>query len=127
MRGGRRGGLWSEEEIASSGTGSERAQGRERSRGDPPASQGPGPPASTWHREETSPRSHPAGRDAVNIRCKEENDGRDPMGERLRIGDGKGEADRQTGFPGLLVRQLNRLRQDEYGSVFRREGAEIHS
>src|SRR3990172_4456882 len=29
MRGGRRGGLWSEEEIASSGTGSERAQGRE--------------------------------------------------------------------------------------------------
>src|SRR3990170_4114053 len=31
MRGGRRGGLWSEEEIASSGTGSERAQGRERS------------------------------------------------------------------------------------------------
>src|SRR4030066_2578806 len=31
MRGGRRGGLWSEEEIASSGTGSERAQVRERS------------------------------------------------------------------------------------------------
>src|SRR3990170_3651414 len=31
MRGGRRGGLWSEEEIASSGTGSKRAQGRERS------------------------------------------------------------------------------------------------
>src|SRR4030067_731231 len=29
MRGGRRGGLWSEEEAASSGTGSERAQGRE--------------------------------------------------------------------------------------------------
>ena len=41
MRGGRRGGLWSEEEIASSGTGSERSQGRERSRGDPLASQGP--------------------------------------------------------------------------------------
>src|SRR3972149_6462317 len=41
MRGGRRGGLWSEEEIASSGTGSERARGRERSRGDPSASQGP--------------------------------------------------------------------------------------
>src|SRR3989337_220711 len=31
MRGGRRGGLWREEELASSGTGSERAQGRERS------------------------------------------------------------------------------------------------
>src|SRR4030042_825985 len=45
MRGGRRGGLWSEEEIASSGTGSERTQGRERSRGDPPASQGPRDPA----------------------------------------------------------------------------------
>src|SRR4030066_271001 len=29
MRGGRRGGLWSEAEIASSGTGSERAQDRE--------------------------------------------------------------------------------------------------
>jgi len=41
MRGGRRGGLWSEEGFASSGTGSERAQGRERSRGDPSASQGP--------------------------------------------------------------------------------------
>src|SRR3972149_6071444 len=45
MRGGRRGGLWSEEEIASSGTGSERAQDRERSRGDPSASQGPREPA----------------------------------------------------------------------------------
>src|SRR3972149_3960674 len=60
------------------------------------------PPASTWHREETSPRLLLAGKDAVNIRCKEENDGRDPVGERLRIGDGKGEAERQTGFPGLL-------------------------
>src|SRR4030042_5681484 len=44
MRGGRRGGLWSEEEIASSETGSERAQGRERSRGDPSASPGPRSP-----------------------------------------------------------------------------------
>src|SRR4030067_753093 len=43
MRGGRRGGPWSEEEIASSGTGSERAKVAsvaERK-----------PPASTWHRE----------------------------------------------------------------------------
>ena len=51
MRGGRRGGLWSEEEIASSGTGSERAQGRERSRGDPSASQGlrlQGLPKGAW-------------------------------------------------------------------------------
>ena len=45
MRGGRRGGLWSEEEIASSGTGSERAHGRERSRGDPSASQEPREPS----------------------------------------------------------------------------------
>ncbi|HJX74391.1 MAG TPA: hypothetical protein VJ307_09570, partial [Candidatus Deferrimicrobiaceae bacterium] len=45
MRGVPRSGLWSEEEIASSGTGSERAQGRERSRGDPSASQGPRDPA----------------------------------------------------------------------------------
>src|SRR3972149_7098761 len=51
MRGGRRGGLWSEEELASSGTGSERAQGRERSRGDPPASQGPrAPRCASWYR-----------------------------------------------------------------------------
>ena len=41
MRGVPQSGLWSEEAIASSGTGSERAQGRERSRGDPSASQGP--------------------------------------------------------------------------------------
>src|SRR3989304_9022122 len=45
MRGGRRGGLWSEEEIASSGTGSERAHGRERRRGDPSASRGPREPS----------------------------------------------------------------------------------
>src|SRR4030067_814513 len=51
MRGGRRGGLWSEEEIASSETGSERAQGRERSRGDPSASQGP--------RDSASAAGHP--------------------------------------------------------------------
>src|SRR4030066_465821 len=51
MRGGRRGGLWSEEKTASSGTGSERAQGRERSRGDPSASQGPrAPRCASWYR-----------------------------------------------------------------------------
>src|SRR4030067_1131317 len=51
MRGGRLGGLWSEEEIASSGTGSERAQGRERSRGDSSASQGPrAPRCASWYR-----------------------------------------------------------------------------
>ena len=58
MRGGRRGGLWSEEEIASSGTGSERAQVRERSRGDPSASQRPRDPAHAAGEEEflgTSP------------------------------------------------------------------------
>src|SRR4030067_820049 len=38
LRGVPRSGLWSEGEIASSGTGSERAQGRERSERKPPAS-----------------------------------------------------------------------------------------
>src|SRR4030067_3149396 len=59
MRGGRRGGgtllevvgstvggvSHRKEELASSGTGSKRAQGRERSRGDPSASPGPREPA----------------------------------------------------------------------------------
>src|SRR3990172_4561726 len=53
MRGGRRGGLWSEKEIASSGTGSKRAQGRERSRGDTSASPGPREPAlAAWQTTE---------------------------------------------------------------------------
>src|SRR3990172_540681 len=43
LRGIPRSGLWSEGEIASSGTGSERAQGRERSGGDPPGS-----PCAKW-------------------------------------------------------------------------------
>src|SRR4030066_66761 len=55
MRGGPRGGLWSEEKIASSGTGSERAQGRERSRGDPSASQGPRDPALATGRTTAAP------------------------------------------------------------------------
>ena len=44
MRGVPRSGLWSEEGIVSSGTGSERVLGRERSgRGSPPRARGPGP------------------------------------------------------------------------------------
>ena len=42
MRGGRRGGLWSEEEIASSGTGSERAKVASVAEGTPPRAGGPG-------------------------------------------------------------------------------------
>ena len=57
MRGGRQGGLWSEPEIVPSGTGSERAQGRERSRGDPSASQGPRDRAA---KSEEAPRDPPA-------------------------------------------------------------------
>ena len=41
MRGGPQSGLWSEEAIASSGTGSERAEVASVALGNPPASQGP--------------------------------------------------------------------------------------